>query len=55
MITSLLTRLTRKEVKFKCSNECEISFLVLTLPSGTEGFIVYNDASKKGLYMNQES
>jgi hypothetical protein len=55
MITSLLTRLTRKEVKFKCSNECEISFLVLTLPSRIEEFIVYNDAFKKGLYMHQES
>ena len=41
------------------SEECEVSFLelkerltfahVLALPSGTKGFVVYSDASKRGL------
>jgi len=54
-----LTKLTRKEVRFIWSEECEASFrelkerftsaLVLALPSGTEGFVVYSDASKRGL------
>jgi hypothetical protein len=54
-----MTRLIRKEIKWEWINECEKSFqelkirfttiLVLTLPSGTEGLVVYSDASKKGL------
>ncbi|KAG5235399.1 Retrotransposon protein, Ty3-gypsy sub-class [Salix suchowensis] len=58
-ITSPLRRLTRKEVKFVWSEECEGSFQelkkrltfapVLALPLGTEGFVVYSDASKRGL------
>ena len=58
-IASLMTKLTRKEVKFEWSKECEQSFQelkkrlttapVLTLPEGQEGFIVYSDASNKGL------
>jgi hypothetical protein len=54
-----MTKLTRKEVKFEWSKECEQSFQelkkrlttapVLTLPEGQEGFIVYSDASNKGL------
>jgi hypothetical protein len=54
-----MTRLTRKEVKFEWSKDCETSFqelksrltsaLVLALPKGHEGFIVYSDASSKGL------
>jgi len=54
-----MTRLTRKETKWEWTDECEQSFqelkkrlttaLVLTLPSGTEGFVVYSDASGKGL------
>ena len=58
-ITSPLTKLTRKEVRFVWSEECEASFQelkerltsapVLALPSGTEGFVVYSDASKRGL------
>jgi len=58
-IASPLTKLTRKEVRFNWSKECEESFQemkrrltsapVLALPSGTEGFIVYSDASSRGL------
>lgn len=54
-----LTMLTRKEVKFVWSNDCQqafqvlkdklISAPVLSLPEGTEDFIVYSDASKQGL------
>ena len=54
-----MTRLTRKETKWEWTNECEQSFQelkkrlttapVLTFPSGTEGFVVYSDASGKGL------
>ena len=48
------SKLTRKEVRFVWSEECEASFRelkerltsapVLALPSGTEGFVVYSDA-----------
>jgi hypothetical protein len=58
-IASPLTKLTRKEVKFIWSKECEESFQelkerltsapMLTLSSRTEGFVVYSDASKRGL------
>jgi len=58
-IASPLTKLTRKEVKFIWSKECEESFQelkerltsgpVLALALGTEGFVVYNNASKRGL------
>jgi hypothetical protein len=58
-IASPMTRLTRKEVKFEWSKECETSFqelksrltsaLVLALPKEQEGFVVYSDASSKGL------
>jgi len=54
-----MTRLTWKEAKWEWTKKCEESFqelkkrltttLVLTLPSGTEGLVVYSDASKKGL------
>jgi hypothetical protein len=54
-----LTRLTRKNEKFQWSEECEQSFQelkqrlvtapVLTLPSGSDGFVIYSDASHKGL------
>jgi hypothetical protein len=54
-----MTRLTQKEIKWEWTQECEESFQelkkrlttvsVLTLPSGTEGLVVYSDASKKGL------
>jgi hypothetical protein len=55
-----LTRLTRKNIRWEWSKECDESFqelkrrlttapLVLILPSRTEGFIVYSDALRKGL------
>ena len=53
-IAAPLTRLTRKEVPFVWDWQCEESFnelkarlvtsLVLALPSGSGGFIVYSDA-----------
>nr|XP_034908287.1 uncharacterized protein LOC118044188 [Populus alba] len=59
LIATPLTQLTRKDKKWVWSEECEASFQelkrrltttpVLTLPSGTEGFVVYSDASGKGL------
>ena len=58
-ITSLLTKLTQKNVKFIWTDRCEEHFqllkdfltsaLVLTLPSGDEGYTVYCDASRVGL------
>ncbi|KAJ4710029.1 Retrotransposon protein, putative, Ty3-gypsy subclass [Melia azedarach] len=58
-IVGPLTKLTRKNVKFEWTDDCEQSFQelkkrltsapVLTLPSGTEGFMVYSDASRQGL------
>ena len=59
MIASPLTKLTRKHAKFEWTDECEQAFqelkhrlttaLVLVSPSGTENFVVYSDASRKGL------
>ena len=58
-IATPLTRLIRKEEKFIWSDKCQHSFdelkhrltssPVLTLPSGSEGFVVYCDASRQGL------
>ncbi|XP_028091827.1 uncharacterized protein LOC114292111 [Camellia sinensis] len=54
-----LTQLTRKGVAFEWTEERESAFQelktklttapVLALPSGTEGFVIYSDASYKGL------
>ncbi len=54
-----LTKLTRKEVKFLWTAECEDSFQklkvlltsapVLALPVEDKPFVIYNDASKQGL------
>ena len=54
-IASLLTTLTQKKFKFKWTEACEKVFQkfkdkltfapVLTLPEGTEGFVMYYDAS----------
>ena len=54
-ISSPLTKLTQKKEKFQWSLDCENSFQelkdrltkapVLTLPEGTDGFVVYYDAS----------
>jgi len=58
-IATPLTRLTRKNIRWEWSKECDESFQelkrrlttapVLILPSRTEGFVVYSDASRKGL------
>ena len=58
-IAAPLTKLTHKAVKFQWNDACEKSFQklkdkltstpVLVLPEGTEGYVVYCDASKVGL------
>ncbi|KAL0537067.1 hypothetical protein IC582_026037 [Cucumis melo] len=58
-IASPLTQLTRKGTLFVWSPACESSFqelkqklvsaLVLTVPDGSRSFMIYSDASKKGL------
>ncbi|KAJ8766927.1 hypothetical protein K2173_011745 [Erythroxylum novogranatense] len=59
MIAAPLSKLTRKNQKFEWTEECQISFEelknrlttapILTLPYGDDGYIVYSDASRKGL------
>ena len=54
-----MTKLLRKNVKFERTDECQKSLkklkkrltsaLVLTLPSNGEGYVIYSDASHKGL------
>ena len=54
-----LTRLTQKNAKFLWKDECEKSFQelkdrlvsapVLKLPTSLGGFVIYSDASQKGL------
>ncbi|GKG39814.1 putative reverse transcriptase domain-containing protein, partial [Tanacetum coccineum] len=54
-----MTKLTQKGVKFDCGDKQEASFQllkqklcnapILALPKGSEDFIAYCDASKKGL------
>ncbi|KAL0551946.1 hypothetical protein IC582_011039 [Cucumis melo] len=58
-IASPLTQLTRKGTPFVWSPACDSSFQelkqklvtapVLTVPDGSESFVIYSDASKKGL------
>lgn len=58
-IAAPLTNLTKKNVKFNWDEACEKSFQelkshlvtapVLTLPSEGGGFVIYSDASRKGL------
>ena len=58
-IASPLTRLTMKMVKFQWLDDCEKSFAelktrltttpVLTLPEGSDGYVIYCDASKVGV------
>ncbi|TYK18600.1 pol protein [Cucumis melo var. makuwa] len=58
-IASPLTQLTRKGTPFVWNPACESSFqelkqklmstLVLTVPDGSGGFVIYSDTSKKGL------
>ena len=59
MLATPLTHLTRKNIKRELLKECEGSFqelktrlttsLLLTLPLRTKDFVVYSDASRKGL------
>ena len=54
-----MTQLTRKGVKFQWTEPCEQSFHklknrlvsapMLTIPDGSDGFVIYSDASKHGL------
>ena len=66
-IASSLNRLTKKMVKFQWKDDCEKSFTelktrltttpVLTLPKGSNGYLIYCDASKVGLgcfFMQQD-
>ncbi|WMV33034.1 hypothetical protein MTR67_026419, partial [Solanum verrucosum] len=58
-ITSPLTRLTQKKVKFQRSYECETNFSelktwltitsVLTLPDCSNGYVIYCEVSRVGL------
>ena len=58
-IATPLTQLTRKNTKFEWNEQCEKSFQefkkrlvsapVLTIPSRSGGFVIYSDASGKGL------
>ena len=58
-IAASLTKLTRKDVKYDWVDACQQSFEelkgrltsapVLALPNGRDGFVVYSDASRKGL------
>jgi hypothetical protein len=55
----IATLLTQKNAKFEWTDECERSFQelkqqlvsapVLTIPSSSSGFVIYSDASHKGL------
>ncbi|WMV51098.1 hypothetical protein MTR67_044483 [Solanum verrucosum] len=57
--TSPLTKLIQKKVKFQWSDDCQKSFaelktrltiaLVLTLPKGSDGYVIYCNASRVGL------
>ena len=58
-IAAPVTKLTRKDVKYDWVNTCQQIFkelkgrltlaLVLALPNGRDGFVVYSDASRQGL------
>ena len=58
-IETPLTNLLKKDQKFEWSDTCQHSFEelrqrlttapVLALPSGKDGYVVYNDASRQGL------
>ncbi|WMV46272.1 hypothetical protein MTR67_039657 [Solanum verrucosum] len=58
-ISSPLTKLTQKKVKFQWSDECKKCFSklktrlttthVLNLPDGSDGFVIYCDASRVGV------
>ena len=54
-----MTQLLRKDHKFNWTKECEASFQelkqklvtapILVIPEGSEGYVVYSDASRQGL------
>ncbi|XP_022883139.1 uncharacterized protein LOC111399887 [Olea europaea var. sylvestris] len=58
-IAGPMTQLTRKGVKFQWTEKCEkcfqelkqrlVSAPVLIIPDGSDGFMIYSDASKQGL------
>ena len=58
-IASPLTKLTKKGVPFRWNDACEASFHnlkerlvtapVLSVPDSSEGYVIYSDASMKGL------
>lgn len=58
-LTAPLTKLTHKDAQYVWSDNCEQSFQklknrltstpVLTLPSGNGGYVIYSDASHRGL------
>ena len=58
-IATTLTNLLKKDQKFEWSDTCQDSFeelrqrlttaLVLALPSGKDGYVVYSEASRQGL------
>ncbi|GKG43193.1 putative reverse transcriptase domain-containing protein, partial [Tanacetum coccineum] len=52
-IAKPMTKLTQKKVKFEWGDKQEAAFQrsapILALPEGSEDFIAYCDASKKGL------
>ena len=58
-IAAPLTKLVRKDIKYDWVDACQQSFkelksrltsaLVLALPNGRDGFVVYSDASRQGL------
>ena len=58
-IAAPMTALTRKNVKFEWTDSCEQSFhefkkplvttLILTIPEGEDGFVIYCDESSQGL------
>ncbi|PKU78226.1 RNA-directed DNA polymerase [Dendrobium catenatum] len=58
-IAAPLSRLTQKAIKFEWSSQCEEAFQelkihfmtapILIIPSSTEGFQIFSDASLKGL------
>lgn len=61
-ISGPLTQLTRKNATFDWTEDCDLSFEklkqklvnapVLTIPTGSDGFVIYSDASKQGLGLN---
>nr|GFC97217.1 putative reverse transcriptase domain-containing protein [Tanacetum cinerariifolium] len=59
-----MTKLTQKKIKFEWGDKQEAAFQllkqklcsvpILALPEGSEDFIVYCDASNKGIHKSQE-